>query len=335
MKSAPEEFDAGALIGPLADGWGFDVETVGYAAVGAGSYHWVVRDVEGRRAFATVDDLDQKAWLGDTRESAFDGLRRAFDTAAALRDAGLAFVVGPIRTSGGETVRRVGPRHTIALFPFVDGQAGEFGDYEPGGRAAVFAMLAELHRATPAVDAVARSVGLELPGRGHIEAGLRDVDLTWSGGPFSEPARRAFAGHASDIAELLTVADRLAADVEQRGGEWVVTHGEPHAGNVMRTGEGHALVDWDTVALAPPERDLWMLVDDTGDEAAVYADATGHHIDGEAVDYFHLTWDLKDLAERLKVLRSLHRRTEDTAWAYDGLTKLVAIRDQWSSRLGG
>ena len=39
-----------------------------------------------------------------------------------------------------------------------------------------------------------------------------------------------------------------------------MTHGEPHAGNVMRTDEGRLLVDWDTVALAPPERDLWMLV---------------------------------------------------------------------------
>ena len=159
-------------------------------------------------------------------------------------------------------------RHTVALFPFVDGRVGEFGDSDPGERAAVVALLAELHRATPAVAAVARSVGLELPGRGHIEAALLDVDEQWAGGPLSEPARRAFAGRASDVAELLALADRLAAGVAERDGEWVVTHGEPHAANVMRTGTGHVLVDWDTVALAPPERDLWMVVGASGHAGA-------------------------------------------------------------------
>ena len=324
MKDLPEEFDAGALDGTLADGWGRDVVAADYAALGAGSYHWIVRNAEGARAFVTVDDLDQKAWLGDTRDAAFDGLRRAFDTAAALRDAGLDFVVAPMRTTDGESLRRIGPRYTIALFPFVDGRAGEFGDADPAERAAVVALLAELHRATPAVAAVARSVGLELPGRGHIEAGLRDVDETWSGGPLAEPARRALAERASDVAELLALADRLAASVAERGGDWVVTHGEPHPANVIRTGAGHVLVDWDTVALAPPERDLWMVVDATeqGD------------VDREALDYFRLTWNLKDLAEYLKLLRSPHGRTDDTLRAYRGVTNCVAIRAEWTALLG-
>ena len=93
-----------------------------YAAVGGGSYHWVVRDLDGTQRFATVDDLDQKPWLADTRDAVFVGLRRAFDTAGALHDLGLDFVVAPIRTDRGEAVRRIGPRHAIALFPFVDGQ---------------------------------------------------------------------------------------------------------------------------------------------------------------------------------------------------------------------
>jgi spectinomycin phosphotransferase len=324
VKDLPEEFDVAALAGVLADGWGLDVAAADYAALGAGSYHWFVRDAEGARAFVTVDDLDQKAWLGDTRDAAFDGLRSAFDTAVALREAGLDFVVAPNRTRDGESLRRIGSRHTVALFAFVDGRAGEFGDSDAGERAAVVALLAELHRATPAVAGVARSVGLELPGRGHIESALRDVDEPWAGGPLSEQARRAFAGGASDVAELLALADRLAAGVAERGGEWVVAHGEPHAANVMRTGTGHVLVDWDTVALAPPERDLWMVVDTTGHTGA----------DPEAVDYFRLTWDLKDLAEYLKLLRSPHGRTDDTLRAYQGVRNCVAIRDEWAALLG-
>jgi spectinomycin phosphotransferase len=334
MKALPEGVEADALIGSLADGWDFDVEAADYAALGAGSYHWVVSDLEGTRGFVTVDDLDGKPWLGDTRESVFDGLRRAFDTATALRDCGLGFVVAPIPTSRGETVLRLGPRHTIALFPFVAGQAGQYGQHDPAQSAAVVTRLAELHRATSAVSSVAPKIGLDLPARRHLESALRELSETWLGGPFSEPARHALAGHASDVDELLALADRLAADVTRRGAEWVVTHGEPHAGNVMRTDEGIVLVDWDTAALAPPERDLWMVMSDTGDEAAIYADATGHQPDPVAVDFFRLTWDLEDLAGYLNVLRSPHGETEDTLQAYETVTTCVAIRDQWVQLLG-
>jgi len=334
VRVRPEGIETDALIGSLADGWGFDAESADYVPVGGGSHHWVVRDHEGARGFVTVDDLDVKAWLGDTRESVFDGLTRAFGTAVALRTSGLAFVVAPIPTSLGETVRRLGPRHTVALFPFVDGRAGRYGHYAGGARAAIVAMLAELHRATPAVRSVARSVGLGLPGRRHLEAGLREVSRPWSGGPFSEPARQALAAHASDVAELLALADRLAAEVERRGGEWVVTHGEPHAANVMLAGRSRLLLDWDTVALAPPERDLWMLADDEGEAADAYADATGRRLDQDAVSFFRLAWDLKDLAEYLNVLRAPHRETADTARAYEGVTNCVAGRERWAELLG-
>jgi spectinomycin phosphotransferase len=99
VRSLPENFDADALTGSLADGWGFEVEAADYAPVGGGSYHWVVSDLDGMRGFVTVDDLDRKTWLGNTRESVFDGLRRAFDTALALRDSGLDFVVAPTPAS--------------------------------------------------------------------------------------------------------------------------------------------------------------------------------------------------------------------------------------------
>jgi len=336
VKALPEEFETSALIGSLADGWGFDVETIDYAAVGFGSYHWVAIDPQGKRRFVTVDDLDQKPWLGDTRETAFDGLMRAFDTAVALRDAGLGFVVAPILTSDGEAVRRVGARHTVALFPFVEGRAGRFGEYGSAEeRAAVVTMFAQLHQATSAVESIARRIDLQLPGRGHLESGLRDVNQSWSGGPFSEPAREALARHASDVAELLDLFDRLSRSVAARSSKWVITHGEPHAVNLIRIDVSQMLVDWDTVALAPPERDLWMLLGDARDDATTYAYLTGHEPDRVAMDFFRLTWDLGDLAAYTQVLRSAHRHSEDTEKAYVGLTKCVAIRDRWAALLAG
>lgn len=119
------------------------------------------------------------------------------------------------------------------------------------------------------------------------------------------------------MADLLALAGRLAAAIEARGAAWVVTHGEPHAANVMHTRDGLALIDWDTVAIAPPERDLWMV-------AAAATDA-----DAQAIDYFRLTWGLKDLAEWLNIFRRPHEDTDDTARSYRGLLEVVASRDRW------
>jgi spectinomycin phosphotransferase len=334
VNDLPEGVETSALIDSLADRWGFDVDTIDYAPVGFGSYHWIATDTDGARVFVTVDDLERKPWFGDTPESALSGLRSAFDSARALRDAGLEFVVAPISANDGETVHRLGPRHSIALFPFVDGQAGRQFEYDsPDERAAVVTLLAQLHAATAAVESSARTIELDVPGRAHIDSGLRDLVVPWSGGPFAEPSREALAGRAPEVAELLGLFDRLARDVATRGDRWVVTHGEPHPVNFIRTEAGRMLVDWDTVALGPPERDLWMVLRDTGDDAIRYAETTGHQPDPVALDFFRLMWDLSDMAAYIEVVRLPHVASEDTAKAFQGLTKAVAIRDQWAALL--
>jgi spectinomycin phosphotransferase len=330
VRDLPEEFETDALIRCLADDWGFEVESIDYAPVGFGSYHWVATDLDGSRSFVTVDDLDVKPWLGSTRDSAFDGLARAYGTAVALREAGLSFVIAPIPTRGGQAVARVAPRHSLALFPYVEGESADFGAYERcEDRSAVLAMVGELHNATSAVDSIAAKIDLAIPGRAALEAGLDDVVQAWVGGPFSEPAREALAEHAADVVELLALFDRLSHDVAGGDARWVVTHGEPHAANVIRTETGRALIDWDTVALAPPERDLWMVVEDC-DDAAAYAEMTGHKPESRTLDYFRLLWDLADLTSYIGVLRSPHRDSEDTRKALQGVRKCVAIPDQWA-----
>jgi spectinomycin phosphotransferase len=195
-------------------------------------------------------------------------------------------------------------------------------------------MLALLHQETAAAGSVARTAGFDLPGRHLLDAALLELDEPWIGGPLSEPAREAIRDSAAVLAELLALADRLAADAQRRAGHWVVTHGEPHAGNVMRTSDGLVFVDWDTVALAPPERDLWMLDVRGGTDAAeIYAHATEKQLDDAALDYFRLAWDLKDLAEYLKVFRSPHEENEDTVRQYGAVANCAAIRNDWTELL--
>jgi spectinomycin phosphotransferase len=330
VRAEPEGIDSAFIVDALREGWAFDVESADYAAVGGGSYHWLVADVTGRRAFVSVDDLGKKAWLGDTREEAFDGLRSAFDTAFALRESGLGFVIAPIRALTGASLLRLDARYSLALFPFVEGEAGEFGRYESDDeRCGVAALLAELHRAT-AAGASARTAGFDLPGRHHLEAALAEHDTAWTGGPLSEAARVAISKSAAELGELVVLADRLAADAQSRDVGFVVTHGEPHAANVIRSGERQLLVDWDTVALGPPERDLWMVVGEDSGARELYERASGRLLDDAALDFFRLTWDLKDIAEYLNVLRGPHQENEDTERHHRALRQIGAVRQEWS-----
>ncbi len=86
----------------------------------------------------------------------------------------------------------------------------------------------------------------------------------------------------------------------------------------MRSGDQPFLIDWDTVALAPAERDLWMLAGSDPDILKQYVAATGHQLDEAALALYRLAWDLTDIASYVAEFRSGHERNEDTeqAWGY-------------------
>jgi spectinomycin phosphotransferase len=188
-------------------------------------------------------------------------------------------------------------------------------------------MLVRLHRATPSAAPVARPASLRLSARGDLEAALRDLDREWAGGPFSERARALLASRANAVRQLLETYDLLADRVAAARAEPVITHGEPHPGNVMGA-DGHLLlIDWDTVGLAPPERDLWMVDAGAGDELRRYAEASGRPIDEAAIRLYRLRWQLDDLSIYVKRLRSAHRRTADTEHAWRSLVISVGPTD--------
>lgn len=322
VKSPPDDFDDSRLLPSLAEGWGIESGSAEYLTVGFGGYHWLVTDTAGQRLFVTVDDLRQKEWLGSTPEAALHGLRMAFDTALSLRvEGGLDFVIAPLPTMRGETVRRIGMHHTVAVFPFVTGRPGHFGDDSTAAeRAEVAGMLAALHRPASAAPRSAMHWRPGIIARDDLEGALADVNRPWRGGPFSEPTRDWLARNTASLRSQVREFDRLATRVVPADRGLVVTHGEPHPGNLIWTGSGLVLVDWDTAGLALPERDLWHVTTGADEAAARYAEATGHEIDSKALSMYRLAWDLTDIALFTKQLRSPHRRTADTEAAWRNLT---------------
>jgi hypothetical protein len=87
------------------------------------------------------------------------------------------------------------------------------------------------------------------------------------------------------------------------------------------------LVDWDTVALARPERDLWMIVDACGTAMSAYRDLTGITLDPDAVAAYRLLWALTDMAAFTLQLRGEHRRDADAKKALAGLRSILNGRE--------
>jgi spectinomycin phosphotransferase len=306
----------------LADRWALAGVALEYLPVGFGGYHWLATEQTGARWFITVSDLG--------REYGAD-LEPAMETAAGLAERGLEFVVAPVRSVTGGTVARLGG-YGVTVFRYLRAAPGSWGDeLGTADRLAVIEMLARLHAAAVPAEAPVRAPLLAR--RDALTAALADLDSPWTAGPHGEPARAILTEHRAEVLAALDRFDDLVRRVSGAGSPRVLTHGEPHPGNLMRSGTGLLLIDWDTVGTAPPERDLWDLLTDDGPEAAAYTRRTGRAVDQAAVELYRLRWPLDEVCLSLAEFRAPHGRDDDTETSFAALTESLDDLRQKGSKV--
>jgi hypothetical protein len=309
VLNPPAALPLDALTDALGRGWGVRPVSLDYRPVGFGSHHWEVVDAAGRRWFATVDDLHGPGEYGRIDD--------ALATAVALRDAGLDFVVAPLSTVDGGVLVRVGDGFAAALYPFVEGRSFGWGEFaSPTHRAAVLEMVTAVHTAPVAARRRARTDDFAVP---HVEALRTPVP---DAGPYSVRVAGLLDRHADAVHRLLTgYADLVAAASLDRA---VLTHGEPHPGNTMLTAGGWRLIDWDTVLVAPPERDLWSLDPGDGSVLAAYEAATGVRPDKDMLALYRTRWTVADVADFVAGLTRPHTGDANDAESWTNLEAIVA-----------
>jgi spectinomycin phosphotransferase len=206
----------------------------------------------------------------------------------------------------------------VTVFPQVDAEAGDWGvAYTAEDRAAVIGMLARLHLmpADPALPVREAAV----PGREFLDGVAGGAALEWDGGPYAAVARDLADGHRPALGRALRRFDELATALTAEAAPLVITHGEPHPGNVLRAGPRRLLIDWDTAGLAWPERDLWSITQAGTDDAARYEAATGHRPDPRAIEMYALLWALWDIGAFLRRFSGPHEESADSDTAWEGL----------------
>jgi len=316
MKNEPDGIAQADLVTALKHGWGVDVISLEYLPLGAGSYHWNAVISNGSEVFVTVDDLGKDA---NERNISHDTLTAAFDTAYTLHhDAHLKFVVCPLPTISKTTLWMIGSRYAVSLYKKLKKSPRESQFHSEPIEKGLAVMLASLHSSTPLTTKIAKRTSLTITRRTELEFALSQTQEEWRKGPYAELVRRLLARNASRIERLLEFHDRLAAQVRQTERRWVITHGEPHDGNIVRSPEGLYLVDWDTVKIAPAERDLWMAAGGSEKLTGYYTTLTGHQVDPACIKFYEVHWKLLNIAKYASQLYLEHSATDDTrdSWGY-------------------
>lgn len=290
MREPPPHLGDSEVLAAVREHWECDIDRVEHLPVGFGAHHWTAYDDATLRLFATYDGPGPR----HSRRS----LEAAYAGAAALRDHGLAFVLAPLRGTGGAlTVQLAGG--ALSCTPWRQGESG--GPLDVPWTAST---LTHLHSTPPPPD-VPRWRPLVEPDFADTTAVLSD--RSWGPGPYADAARDAVRRHLDDV-ERWTDRYHHLADIA-RARDWVATHGEPHSDNQLLTPDGRLLVDWESLKLAPAERDLRTLAD-----AGALTTA-----DAEMLELFDLEWRLDEISQYAAWIAAPHSGDADDEIAFGGL----------------
>jgi spectinomycin phosphotransferase len=301
VLAAPAHFDVDALAAVLRDAWSIDAPRLDYAPLGFGSHHWLADE-----HFVTVDIAADH-----------DDLDAALRTARSLRDdAGLEFVIAAIPAVDGRLVVRVGDDWVVHVYERLEVVDDTL--FGPHDSPEVVELVQAVHAATPIAGRHANRETFRIWDRDDLDEALADLDEAWDTGPYGDRARVVLAERADEVRRLLAAYDELVAGVPAEG--WVVTHGEPHRGNVFRTSRGWAMVDWDTVLVGPSARDLW-------DMRSAPCDPTLRRL-------YRMQWDLNEIAIYVATFYDEHPGDANDDLSWKGLNEYCDVRGRWPDLFG-
>ncbi|MGP9537578.1 phosphotransferase family protein [Brachybacterium sp. AOP43-C2-M15] len=308
MRTAPGTPTAAQVLEAVRRTWLREAEQAIHLPLGFGAHHWRIDDADRPVLFATLDQPSP------TRSA--ESFARAYLAARELRAAGVPGVLSPCADDEGRVTIRLGDA-LLSVTPWREGRTPSASEAARGEHLdRVRALLDALHaaRAPEVLRPWAPRVGPELPDRLEVRTGT-----AWTAGPLGEEARALLRSAAPRIREVDRRYRELVALESIRAHRRVPTHGEPHHANQMLAEDGELLlVDWETLAAAPAERDLSAL------PAHVQLSCGA---DPAMIELFELEWMLSEVEEYMRWFHAPHTGTEDDEIALQGLREQLTEED--------
>lgn len=286
MLERPGDVDDEAVLEAVRRHWHPGIDEVEHLPVGWGAHHWRAQVAGEPVLFVTLDPPTDR----HTAES----IEGAYAAAAAL---GLDFVWPPVARLDGPFTLPLGER-TLSATRWLDGERPSTPTPELSD------LLAALHGAP--VPAAAPLWTAEVDPR--LAERLDDLlDRSWDS-PLGAAAKALLAEHGGRVADWVEEHAALLKSADPS--TYVVTHGEPGVHNQWRAQGRTWLIDWESLRVAPRERDLAALV------------LAGAPTDGDPgmVRLFDLEWRLSEVWSFARWLQGPHVGDADDRTALAGLT---------------
>jgi spectinomycin phosphotransferase len=178
-----------------------------------------------------------------------------------LRDQGIEQIIPPIPTSDGQLWAKLDDYHVI-LSPFVEGRDAYEVELSDQHWIEFGQAFRQMHTA-PMPPALRERIQKETYAPEWREL-VKGIQSRVEHDPFPEPIAAKVAALIREkrpvIDQLVGQAERLAKVLQQQPQEFVLCHADMHAGNILIDTSGVLyIVDWDTLILAPKERDLMFI----------------------------------------------------------------------------
>lgn len=293
MHEPPRDVSDAEVLARVQTHWDPSMSGLAHLPVGFGAWHWRADSSPPHGSpSALFVTLDPPLW------HSAESLETTYAAAAALATE-LGFVHPPLPGASGRFTVPLGPGW-LSVTGWVDGA-------RPTDPAAVVPLIEQLHRMDPpaGVRSWETSVAADL-----VDRLAKMTAQPWLQGPHGEAARCAVRSALPLLATAVDEHQQLSARLDPS--RFVLTHGEPGVHNQWRTADGRlVLIDWETLRLAPPERDLTSLPSEVLPS------------DPESMRLMRLEWSLSEVAAYADWLRGPHQDDADTRVALGGLVQEI------------
>lgn len=241
---------------------------------------------------------DGSAWLVRLKQ---DAGQDALEVSAWLRyDAGLEWVVAPCPSRTGRYAVPAGELW-LTLTPWVDGPELMARGLTAGDGKKIGRLLAQLHAATGKLPP---SLRRRLPQetfcrhRDTAQKVLQAATNPWPAGSL-QAALSAWMGEKEPlIHRALRAAEELGERLRKQQTSLALCHADFHAANILVGEDGRwAVIDWDGLMLAPPERDLGFWCDSPVWEEVALAYGLRARPQTDLLEYYALEWVVQEIAD--------------------------------------